>query len=342
MVPGPRWGRRNRRAFRSLPVWIGLAATACGGDGGPTGPPGPELQPDTLPRLEGTWRRGPDLPYGVYRPAVAYHRGLVHLVGGATSSYGSDSGTTDELWVLDPAGGGWSRGPAYPVDGMRVALMARDDTLYGVGGQRYPGGRWDRLFRLAPRADAWERMPFGDGPTGRVSSTPLGDAHLVLDEHGSGALWAFDPDDLEWSRRASMELARANAVLVSVAGVPYAVYGQSPDIVTVSGSFIDRYEPGTDRWTRVTSTQASRRDPGVAVLDGRIHTVGGSTAHPKTVADHFVYEPATDTWYRGPDLPAPHRGLYGVAVDGELWFMGGGGAGTSGQLGREVWIFTPS
>ncbi len=329
---------------RGLALLAVITTTAFGcDDPGPTVIDHTERDPSPeLKTIDGSWRRGPDIPRGLFRPEVHYHGGMIYLVGGATVFYGSDSGTTDHLWVLDPAGGDWQRETDYPVDGMRISLMSRGDTLYGVGGQRFPGGRWDRLFRLAPGSDEWERMPFEDGPVGRLDWESVGDRHLVLWEEGEGQLYEFHPEDLTWTELAPMTLARADIAWVSVNGIPYAVFGKDLAVIVTQGTYIDRYDPVANTWNRATSAYASRTDPGVAVLNGRIHVVGGRSSDSPRTTDHFAYDPEQDEWFRAPDLPMPHVGLFGVEVDGELWFMGGGSDGAPNGLSREVWVFTPA
>lgn len=312
--------------------------TGCQGDAATRPDPAPTA-PDTLPRIEGTWRRGPDLPIGLYRPGVHVHAGRLYVVGGATVAFGTDSGTTDALWSIAPGERSWRRGPDYPVDGMRIALFSRGDTLFGVGGQRFPGGRWDRLFRLTRSADTWERLPFLDGPVGQLEAVHSDGRYFFLEQEIDAGLWEFLPDTREWRTRAHLPLGRSFVSFRPVGRRILAVYGQTSGGITPG--FIDRYDPVGDRWTTEGVGYASRRDPGVAALGGRLYLVGGTATGIEAKVDLFVYDPETATWYRGPDLPEPRAGLVGRRVGDELWFLSGRGRRPS-ELVRTVWIFRPS
>lgn len=321
------------------------AATGCGASEPPTGPD-PDGPSDTVPPrplLEGTWTRGPDLPVGLYSPSVHLHGGVIHVLGGATRQYGSDEGTTTRTFLLDPSvDTTWRIGPDYPVEGMRVGLASRGDTLYGVGGLAFPGKRWDRFFRLLPGAVEWERLPFPDEPRGLISALAVDGGLLVFEEGGSGAMWRWEKATDAWTRAAPQPLPRMDARMVRTGGAVYVAYGEDPLATALSVNFIDRYDPGTDSWTRPTFGPSSRRDAGVAAADGRIHVVGGLDPAFRLTATHDAYEPATDTWYEAPALPEARAGLMGVAVGGSVWFMGGGTPAATPGLRREVWIFTPS
>lgn len=317
-------------------------AGACGGSDLPTDAD-PFVPVDTMPRLEGTWTRGPDLPVGLYQPGVVAREGMLYVLGGARRVYGSDEGTTGDLFVLDTrAEGGWAPGPTYPVDGMNVGLFFRGDTLYGIGGLAFPGKQWDRFFRLAPGADAWERLPLGAEPRGELRTASVGGRVLAVEYTLPSRVWAYDPDTTAWTPLGTPPLPRNDTAPVALDGRLFVVYGQDPAAATLSAPFIDAYDPSTGTWTRPTFAPASRRQPGVAVSDGRIHVVGGVGADFEETATHHVYDPGRDVWYTAPDLPEPRGALVGAAVDGRLWFLGGGRPGNPPSLRTEVWIFTPA
>ncbi len=333
----------SRRRFAwAGPALILATMAACGGSE-PTAV-GPDPDPDSIsetPTLAGTWRKGPDIPVGLYHPALYVLDGRIHLIGGAGLTYGSDSQTSQKLFTLDPDGGSWTPGPDYPVEGTRIGLAAIGDTLLGVGGLAFPGKQWARLFQLPPGATVWEQLDFTDGPIGEVSVLPLVGGLLAFEENGSGGMWSYDRDTGAWSKRASQTVPQRGPVLQSVNGSVYVVFGDDPSSSIVSPSFIDGYDAASDQWRRVTLGHASRRDVGVASIGGRIHIVGGIAPDFEVSTTHQVYEPATDTWYVAPPLPEPRAGLFGVAVGGEIWFMGGGHPRLTPSLLREVWIFTP-
>lgn len=99
----------------------------------------------------------------------------------------------------------------------------------------------------------------------------------------------------------------------------------------------------TDRiWNRVADMTESRGEMGVAVLDGRIHTVGGFIVNTQLdFSDrHEVYDPTTDTWQALAPLPAPRHHPIAAAYDGSLYVFGG-----SSQMSftpdDRAWVYDP-
>ena len=60
-----------------------------------------------------------------------------------------------------------------------------------------------------------------------------------------------------------------------------------------------------------------------AVLDGRIHTVGGE-ARNAVFPNHEVYDPVADRWSVAAALPTARHGLGAAALAGRLYVIGGG------------------
>lgn len=60
-----------------------------------------------------------------------------------------------------------------------------------------------------------------------------------------------------------------------------------------------------------------------AVLDGKIHTVGGET-RSSVFANHEVYDPAADRWITAAPLPTARHGLGAAALNGKIYVIGGG------------------
>src|SRR5258708_22640200 len=69
--------------------------------------------------------------------------------------------------------------------------------------------------------------------------------------------------------------------------------------------------------------KASRASVGVALLDGKVHAIGGRTPDGKTLATHEVYDPATDTWSDAAPLPQARDHMTVIAADGKLHAIGG-------------------
>jgi hypothetical protein len=76
-----------------------------------------------------------------------------------------------------------------------------------------------------------------------------------------------------------------------------------------------------------------RASVGVAVIDGKIHVIGGRGLDAVTVATHEVYDPANARWSEAAPLPRPRDHMAVIAVDGKIHAIGGRLAGPA-ELGR--------
>ena len=86
-----------------------------------------------------------------------------------------------------------------------------------------------------------------------------------------------------------------------------------------------------------------------ALLDGKVHVLGGSLAPGEQDAQSslFIYDPAADVWSEGEALPARGRFLHQMAAtQGALYVLGGIGikSGENGRMVRdmliEAWTYT--
>jgi N-acetylneuraminic acid mutarotase len=101
-----------------------------------------------------------------------------------------------------------------------------------------------------------------------------------------------------------------------------------------------------DSWTSKAPMHEARSSLGVAVVNGKIYAIGGSTRSggsgnqlgPLPVIGGVVgtneeYDPVTDTWTYKASMPTPREG-FGVAVyQNKIYCIGGGVYTTSGETG---------
>ena len=111
-----------------------------------------------------------------------------------------------------------------------------------------------------------------------------------------------------------------------------AVIGNT--IVTVGGfigsvhrgavSDVYQYDVAANAWRALAPLKAGRGSVAVAVLDGKIHAVGGrGVDNTFTVGTHEVFDPATGQWTERAPLPQPRDHMALVAIDGKLHAIGG-------------------
>jgi DNA-binding CsgD family transcriptional regulator len=115
----------------------------------------------------------------------------------------------------------------------------------------------------------------------------------------------------------------------------YVIGGEQGGMVSAA---VDRYDPETDRWVRLTDKPTAVSHARAITLRGRIFVPGGEDA-TGTVTDRLeIYDPREQRWYVGPSLPAPRSRYALVAWEGQMYLIGGWD-GTS--LRSEVFMYDP-
>jgi hypothetical protein len=76
-----------------------------------------------------------------------------------------------------------------------------------------------------------------------------------------------------------------------------------------------RYDPRTDRWTRLRDMPTARGALAVGVAGGRLYAAGGAAGR-RALATLEVYDFATGRWRRGRDMAVAREHLGGVGLGG--------------------------
>ena len=96
---------------------------------------------------------------------------------------------------------------------------------------------------------------------------------------------------------------------------------------------VDRYDPSSDAWTRVSSmpTRRNHFTCGAALAGDELWVCGGKPDGQGYggVKRVDVYDTRTGSWRRAPDLPEPHWAGPTVIIDGKVHVLTGGGASNS-------------
>jgi N-acetylneuraminic acid mutarotase len=105
------------------------------------------------------------------------------------------------------------------------------------------------------------------------------------------------------------------------------------------------YDPSTDNWTQKASMPTNRARYGVAVLEGKIYCMGGTTSSgPANINE--VYDPTTDSWSTKAPLPLSVTQMCANGVNGKIYVIGGylpsEGAGIVPKISGSTQIYHPS
>lgn len=96
-----------------------------------------------------------------------------------------------------------------------------------------------------------------------------------------------------------------------------------------------------DSWASKAPMQQARGYLGVAVVNGKIYAIGGSTYHGKwpvtngIVGTNEEYDPATDTWSFKKPMPTPRYGFATAVYQNKIYCIGGV-TGYSTSTGRLI------
>ena len=276
----------------------------------------PPLQvPLKLP-LKLSWRRGPDMPFGMsgYVQSVVVE-GTVYVGGGYA---GPDSNNDYIVMAYDISTGKWATLPPYRA--CDFAMTAINNQLVLVGGYEHANrikvlGVWDadkkqwthpypemhtsRLNYSVVVYKEWLVVAGGWEPGARVSSVEV--------MNTNSKQWYAGPQTPKpWS---SMGTAVVGDTCYFMGGI---ISGDSTDkVYTVSlsalTSGLTSKEPRKNKspmWSEISELQLTRSTP--LSISGSLLAVGGNKDCKAVTAIH-LYQPGTGEWVKVGDLPTPRR-----------------------------------
>jgi N-acetylneuraminic acid mutarotase len=150
----------------------------------------------------------------------------------------------------------------------------------------------------------------------------------------------YDPKTNEWESRAQLPVPVHHATAAVVGDRLFVIGGYTGG--RVSWTPLDSvYEliVARDVWEARSAMPTARGALAVAVVNGRIHALGGA-ADGVTNA-HEVYDPATNRWTRANAMPTARDHLAAVAFQGRVWALGGRTSFMGEQFGN-VEIYDPA
>jgi len=143
----------------------------------------------------------------------------------------------------------------------------------------------------------------GTGPSGPVLEVERFDGHV-------------------WTVETQLPGNGLNAPAAAVLNDRIYLIGGFNTTTNVPSSDVLVYDLERRTWTNAAPLPAPRGGHAAAVLDGKIHVVGGGNSR-STIADHSVYDPATNQWRDAAPLPRPEGSPALVAFRHELYAIGG-------------------
>jgi N-acetylneuraminic acid mutarotase len=197
--------------------------------------------------------------------------------------------------------------------------------------QRSPG-RWAQLTPM---------------PTARqeVAVAAHGGRVWVIGGFGSGAepvatVEMYDPAQSIWETRAPLPEPVHHATAAVVGDRLFVIGGFTGGRVRWTAlDSVYEFVPSREAWEARAPMPTPRGGLAVAVLEGRIHALGGSGDAVSNA--HEVYDPVTNRWTRRNAMPTARDHLAAVAFEGRVWALGGR-ASFMGEQYANVEIYDPA
>ena len=294
--------------------------------------------PKDTPR-ELTWQRASDCPVARFEAGGILFKGELWVLGGFVTESLEVSRRVD---IYDPERDSWRRGPNLPGAETHFGIVADGDELLVFGGL-------DKMMGGGPTAAVW-RLPSGSMEWKAESALPAQRAAFAWAMIGdklyiAGGLAADNNSDLpdhsvrdlaaampSWQMLAGLPDPRNHGGGVESGGKFYAVAGRHNwDENAGHTTSLHVFDPTRATWQPLAAMPIARSEISSATFttsDGRIITVGGSTAGVKPSRDVLEYDPARDRWRALTELPEPRKGAVAVRVGKKVVVTTGSPTGT--------------
>ncbi|XP_042830358.1 kelch-like protein 34 [Panthera tigris] len=233
------------------------------------------------------WRSLTRLPAPLLGHSVCTAGNFLFVLGGESPSDGASSPLADgqravtaQVHRYDPRFHAWTAVPAMREARAHFWCGAVGEALLAVGGLGADGEALASVEMYDLRRDRWTaagalpRALYGHaGAIGDRGIVYISGGKAGRGEGSSSSLrdmYTLGPGERPWSKRAPMSTARFGHHMAVLRGAVFAFLGRYEPF-----SEIERYEPGTDQWTRLRPLPYDRFCYGLAVVEETALLLGG-------------------------------------------------------------------
>lgn len=197
---------------------------------------------------------------------------------------------------------------------------------------------------------AWEQAPsLGHGRAAHAVVSDGTDIWAIGGTESSGQP-VLEVERLEgsgWDDVATLPGDGLNAPAAAFFDGRIYVIGGFGATTNVATDAVHVYDVETGGWTEAAPLPEPRGGHAAAVVDGKIHVVGGGNS-VSTLDLHSVYDPASDSWSEAAPLPRAKGSPAAVVYERKLWVIAGrSGSDDFGDVdvydpGTETWTPGPA
>lgn len=279
----------------------------------------------------GAWRDEGRLPTKLEEGRAVRVGNSAYLVGGLTTQVVDNFGhSTSAFRRYDFKTGKFTTLPDLPRRLNHVGIAAHDGAVYVIGGLgdqlEYLSEASQALWRYDIAKEEWSELPSMPTARGALGAAFVGDTlYAVGGRNGVDSFATVEAYDLSrgrWSERAPMPEKRDHLGVASLGGKFYAVGGRYDGGNEMSE--FDRYDPGTNRWTRMPDLPIGTSGVDLERVGDEVVVTGGEDSEQAYVTGRtFAFSPRTGRWRELPSSPRPKHG-YGSASYGDRLYVFGG------------------
>jgi N-acetylneuraminic acid mutarotase len=150
----------------------------------------------------------------------------------------------------------------------------------------------------------------------------------------------FDPAPDLWETRTSLPVPLHHAGAAVVGERLFVIGGYTGGRIRWTASdAVYEFVAGREAWEPRATMPTPRGGLAIAVLNGRVHALGGSGERVSNA--HEVYDPAANRWSAANAMPTARDHLAAVAFQNHVWALGGR-ASFVGEQFANVEIYDPA
>jgi N-acetylneuraminic acid mutarotase len=220
-----------------------------------------------------------------------------------------------------------------------VMVAAHDGKLYVAGGFLEGNEETNLFLSYDPATKKWSKLPPMKLARGGGAAVTIGDKLYAIDggpqPYGVEKptppvprLEIFDFGKQTWSVGAAPPVGVHHTGAAVVGGKIYLAGGRLAD--EVSSATFDRYDPATNRWTRLPDLpQGKISSLGVVSAGDRVVVIGGDDEQGWEDGGGFVspmawaYDPRSEDWARLPDLHVERHAFTAATAGNRVYAITG-------------------
>jgi N-acetylneuraminic acid mutarotase len=276
---------------------------------------------------------------------LPHRNGKAVACGGKIYFMGGYCPETEEVretsnYRYDPQKNEWTVKADVPIGRSNFAITSFESGIFVIGGD--PVLPNNDLYSTSK--DKWEvlaplSLPRQHIDCARIGSkiyvvgglvrdlNPPEDSEQKIPKIATDTIEIYNIEDNKWEMGKPLRDARQGVQVAATGGKLYVIGGVcSRDRNFMLSSAFERYDPDSDIWESLPNLPVPILAPGIAVIEGKILVIGGSTIinGSQTASDKvYVFDTSKNSWGTATSLP---KGMQfpGVAfIDDRIYVIGG-------------------